>query len=239
MRLSYVTVCVNYLDRLRIAHHHNLSAAAFDDYLIVTNQRDLETTGWTQAHKEVLPVYTDSFYEPRGVAFNKGAGLTDGLRALEGVLAEQGAKPEWVAIMDADTFVPPDWRAQLQGLTLDPECLYGARRVLLPTFAEYERLWTDDLETFASPEGYGFGWLQLVHWDSAAFRGLRESGEWYVASRDCTECDWRFREHWGGFDVPYTVPNRNLRELPFKVFNLGVDGVDHQGRVSAPFVPPS
>lgn len=237
MRLSYVTVAVNYLDLLRVAHHHNLGAAAFDDYVVVTSLRDAETVAWTQAHKEITPVYTDAFYEPAGVAFNKGAGLNEGLRALEGTLAQQGARPEWVAIMDADTFVPPDWRAQLKALTLDREWMYGARRVLLPTWADYERLWTDDLDTFACPEGFGFGWLQLFHWDSAAFQGL-PAGEWYPQGRDCTEVDWRFRERWGGFDVPYTVPNGKLAELPFRVFNLGPDGVNHKARVSPPFAPP-
>lgn len=234
MRLSYVTVCVNYLDRLRISHHHNVGQ--FDDYIIVTSPHDAETVGWTQAHKEVMPVYTDAFYRD-GAVFNKGLALSEGLAALQSTLAEQGARPEWLAIMDADTFVPPDWREQLKRANLDKEYLYGARRVLLPTWADYEGLWTRDIESYTVPDGFGFGWLQLVHWDSAAFQSL-PPGRWYPSGRDCTEVDWRFRDAWGSWLVPYTVPQGKLRELPFRVFNLGLDGVDHQGRKSAPFVPP-
>ncbi len=239
MRLSYITVCVDYLDMLRVAHHHNLSAAAFDDYIVVTSPHDHATVNWTQGHKEVTPVYTDAFYR-NGAKFNKGLALAEGLNALKSI-----CEPEWVAVMDADTFVPPDWRAKIAGVgsaapevQLDKEYLYGARRVLLPTFAEYERLWKDDIETFASPEGYGFGWLQLFHWQSEAFQTLLASGAPYPSGRDCTEVDWIFRNAWGDFEIPYTVPRGKLAELPFKVFNLGKDGENHFGRVSAPFVPP-
>jgi hypothetical protein len=236
MRLSYVTVCVDYLDLLKVAHHHNL--AQFDDYIVVTHPRDTETVAWTQAHKEVTPVYTDAFYR-NGARFNKGLALSEGLNALRATLAEQGATPEWVALMDADTFVPPDWREQLKRANLDREWMYGARRVLLPTWADYERLWTDDLDSFACPMGHSFGWLQLFHWESAAFQSRLATGEPYPQGNDCTEVDWRFRDAWGGWEVPYTVPRGKLAELPFRVFNLGKDGENHFGRVSAPFVPPS
>ncbi len=229
MRLSYVTTCVNYLDYLRVAHHHNLSAAAFDDYIIVTTTEDKETLNWTQGHKEVMPVYTDAFYR-HGARFNKGLALTEGFNALRSI-----CNPEWVAVMDADTFVLPSWREDIKNANLDKEYMYGARRVLLPTFAEYERLWTDDLDTFKCPEGFGFGWLQLFHWQSKAFQAQQD----YPTGNDCTEVDWKFRNRWGDFEVPYTVPRGNLRELPFRVFNLGKDGENHFGRVSAPFVPPT
>lgn len=237
MRLSYVTTCVNYLDFLRVAHHHNVSAAAFDDYVIVTTTEDRDTLAWTQAHKEVLPVYTDAFYRG-GARFNKGQALNEGLNALRATLEEQGITPEWVAIMDADTFVPPDWRAQLAAANLDREWMYGARRVLLPTWADYERLWTDDIESFACPEGFGFGWLQLFHWQSAAFQG-RAPGAWYPQGRDCTEVDWKFFRAWGDLEPGYQRATGCITELPFRVFNLGPDGCNHMGRVSPPFVPPS
>ncbi len=180
-----------------------------------------------------MPVYTDAFYR-NGATFNKGLALSEGLNALKSI-----CDPEWVCVMDADTFVPPDWRAQIKALNLDREYLYGARRVLLPTWADYERLWTDDLDTFTCPEGYGFGWLQLFHWQSEAFQTLLASGALYPSGRDCTEVDWQFRNAFGDFEVPYTVPRGKLAELPFRVFNLGKDGENHRGRVSVPFVSPA
>ncbi len=238
MRLSYVTVCVDYLDLLRIAHHHNLSAAAFDDYIVVTHPRDTATVNWTQGHKEVMPVYTDAFYR-NGARFNKGLALAEGLDALRGMLAQQGAAPEWVATMDADSFVLPSWREDLKRANLDKEYLYGARRVLLPTFEEYERLWRDDIETFESPKGFAFGWLQLFHWQSQAFQSRIAAGELYPSGNDCTEIDWRFYRAWGDLEPGYERATGRIAELPFKVGNLGPHGANHLGRVSAPFVPPS
>lgn len=227
MRLSYVTVCVNYLDYLRVAAHHNVGQ--FDDYIVVTSHTDVKTINWAQSQPYITPVYTDALYR-NGAVFNKGLALTEGLNALKSI-----CEPEWVAIMDADTFVPPDWREQLKRANLDKEWMYGARRVLLPTWADYERLWTDDLNTFTIPDGFGFGFLQLFHWQSQAFQAQQD----YPQGRDCTEVDWMFRNRWGDFEVPYTVPRGKLAELPFQVFNLGPDGVNHRGRASAPFTPPS
>lgn len=231
MRLSYVTVCVNYLDYLRCAHHHNIGQ--FDDYVIVTTTEDKDTLAWTQAHKEVMPVYTDALYR-NGAVFNKGLALTEGLNALKSI-----CDPEWVAIMDADTFVPPDWRDQLKRVNLDKEWMYGARRVLLPTWADYERLWTDDLNTFEIPKGLGYGYLQLFHWQSQTFQARLATGESYPSGRDCTEVDWKFRNYWGDTDDSYTVTRGRLAELPFQVFCLGPHGTNHGGRRSALFVPPS
>ncbi len=232
MRLSYVTTCVNYCDLLRVAHHHNLSAAAFDDYIVITHPHDHETVAWAQAHKEVTPVYTDAFYRD-GARFNKGLALAEGLNALKSI-----CDPEWIAVMDADTFVPPDWRDQLSRANLDKEWLYGARRVLLPTWTEYERLWKDDVETFEIPKGLGYGYLQLFHWQSQTFQTRLARGEAYPSGPDCTEVDWKFRNCWGDTDDSYTVTRGRLAELPFKVFCLGPHGTNHTGRRSAPFVPP-
>ncbi len=239
MRLSYVTVCVNYLDYLRVSHHHNLSAAAFDDYVVVTTTEDKETTAWTQAHKEITPVYTDAFYR-NGARFNKGLALSEGLNALKSI-----CEPEWVVTADADTFCLPDWREQIVGtpetpprVRLDKEWLYGAERVLVPTWKDYERLWVDDLETFESPKGFAFGYWQLWHWDSQAFQSRIAAAEMYPTGNDCTEVDWRFYRSWGNLEPGYERATGRIAKLPFKVINLGPHGVNHQKRVSEPFVAP-
>ncbi len=240
MRLSYVTVCVNYLDLLRVSMHHNVSAAAFDDYVVVTSQNDIATINWAQSQPHVTPVYTDAFYR-NGATFNKGLALAEGLNALRSICT-----PEWVCAMDADTFVLPDWRAQIVGtpenppkVQLDKEWLYGAERVLVPTWQEYERLWTDDLGTFESPKGFAFGWLQLFHWQSQAFQSRIAAGEMYPSGRDCTEIDWKFHLPWGSLEPGYESAKGRIAKLPFKVINLGPHGANHTGRRSAPFVPPT
>lgn len=230
MRLSYLTVSVNYADYLGVATHHN--RPHFDDMWVVTTPQDAATQG-VCIRERLTPVMTDAFYR-NGATFNKGLALNEGLNALA------STNPEWIAIMDADTFVGPDFRTRIEELAatskLDKDWMYGARRVLLPTWADYEGLWTRELDSYACPDGFCFGWLQLINWNSEAIKGCKP-GEWYPGGRDCTEIDWKFRQLWGGFEVPYTIPNGRIAELPFKVFNLGPDGQNHFGRVSPRFAP--
>lgn len=225
MRISHVTVCVDYLDYMEVALHHN--RPEFDEFVVVTSHADRATQAFCAFH-QITCVVTDAFYRG-GAAFNKGAALNEGLAALR-----PGA--EWVCIMDADTFVPPGLRSHVAAL--DKEWMYGARRVLLPTWADYEGLWTRDIESHQCPEGFAFGWFQLFHWDSAAIKACAP-GTWYPEGRDCTEVDWRFFRRFGDLVPGYESAVGRIAKLPFRVFNLGPDGINHTGRKSAPFVSPS
>ena len=233
IKLSYVTICVDYLDYLSISYRHNREN--FDDMIVVTAPHDLATQRFCVESNMGLQV-TDAFYQ-HGAVFNKGAGLNAGLQLAYARAAARGETLDWVAILDADTFVPLNFREHLERLILDPECMYGARRVLLPTRVDYED-WVSGRRpegSFKSPNGLAFGWLQLINWQSSAIKG-RPWGEWYPQSRDCTECDWRFMHFWGDLADEYTRTVGNVRELPFSVYNLGPDGQNHVGRRSPPFV---
>jgi hypothetical protein len=227
MHLSYVTVSVDYSDYLAITLRHN--RPHFDDMIVVTAPRDRATQELC-AREGVRCVVTDAFYHPFGVAFNKGAGLNAGLAALK--------EPQWVAIFDADTFVHPTFRQDLEALPLDIEWLYGTERVLLPTYADYIALVTGarSVESFESPRGFAFGWMQLIHWGSHAMQSC-VPGEWYPQGRDCTEVDWRFFRRWGNLINDYAAAEGRIAKLPFKSFNLGPHGVNHQARRSPAFVP--
>jgi hypothetical protein len=232
MRISYLTVCVNYVDYLAVSYKHN--KGLFDDYTVVTSPEDSATQAFCQKNG-LGCVITDVFYQ-EGAAFNKGAGLNVGLAAR----LQSGHAFDWVAIMDADTFVPMDFRAHLVRAKLDKEWLYGCKRVLIPTWADYQTAlganggWSQ----LKVPNGFGFGWFQLFNWDSAAIKG-QPWGEWYPQSYDCTECDWKFFRLWGDLRDEYTRSIGRLAELPFCAFNLGPDGVNHTGRVAPQFSPSS
>lgn len=225
MKITYVTVCVNYLDFLAISYYHNRSE--FDEFIVVTSSKDKNTQDFCAKH-EIKMVITDKFYE-NGAVFNKGLAINEGFKALQ--------NPEWVVFMDADTFVAPNFKKMIPD-NLDKEFMYGARRVLLPTFEKYKELsQANSLNGFEVPYGAGFGFFQLFHWDSEPIK-KSVPGEWYPSFPDCRQSDWMFRNKWGGYvkDSDYRTCEGNFRELPTLVYNLGEHGKNHFGRVSPNFL---
>lgn len=236
MRITYVTVCVDYLDYLAVAYQHN--RGQFDDMVVVTAPHDVATQRFCVENQIGLQV-TDVFYRG-GATFNKGAGLNEGLQLAYARTQSKGESLDWVAIMDADTFVPHDFRAQLVAANLNRELLYGARRTLLPTWGHYQIMQgeQDGWSQLKTPDGHAFGWLQLFHWDNPLFQRL-PWGAWYPQTIDCRDCDWMFMRALGGdLADEYTRSVGNVAKLPFHVFNLGPDGVNHFGRRSVEFAPP-
>lgn len=225
MKITYVTVCVNYVDFLAISYYHNRSE--FDEFIVVTDSKDKNTQDFCVKH-EIKMVITDKFYE-NGAVFDKGLAINEGFKALE--------SPEWVVFMDADTFVAPNFKKMLPD-NLDKEFMYGARRVLLPTFDKYKELsQAKSLDGFEVPYGAGFGFFQLFHWDSQPIK-KSNFGEWYPSFPDCRQSDWMFRNKWGGYvpESDYRVCNGNFRELPLLVYNLGEHGKNHFGRTTPNFL---
>lgn len=225
MRINYLTTCVNYVDFLAISYYHNRTE--FDDFIVVTDSKDKHTQEFCSKH-EVRMVITDKFYE-NGAVFNKGLALNEGLKALE--------NPEWVAIMDADTFVAPRFKESLPK-NLDKEVFYGARRVLLPDFESYKRLsQASSLDGFEIPLGAGYGFFQLFHWGSKVIQDS-PYGLWHPSFPDCRQSDWMFRNKWGDYKVgsDYTVCEGNFKELSLLVYNLGEHGKNHFGRVTPNFL---
>ncbi len=231
--ITYVTVSVDYSDFLGVTIPHN--RAHFDDMVVVTAPRDVATQQLCVENHVGLAV-TDVFYQ-QGARFNKGAGLNAGLQ-LANIRAKAGPL-EWVAIMDADTYVPPEVDLRATVDTLDKEWFYGCERTLVPTWEDYQLVLADPARAdkeLTSPRGFGFGWFQLFHWDSAVIKGCAP-GQWYPQSIDCTECDWRMMVKWGNLINDYQDAEGKVGKLPFKAINLGKDGENHGGRISPRFGP--
>lgn len=224
MKITYITVCVNYLDFFALSYQHNKSE--FDEFIVVTDLKDKATEDYC-IKNNIKVVKTDAFYK-NGAVFNKGLAINEAFKVLD--------KPEWIAFMDADTFVSPNFKKSLP--PLDKEFFYGARRVLLPTFADYVKLSkAESLKDFEIPMGAGFGWFQLFHWDSSVVKASKID-ELYPSFPDARESDWMFRNKWGDYvhGSNYTKVYGNYTELPILVYNLGEHGKNHFGRVTPNFL---
>lgn len=126
MKIEAVTVCVGYADFL--AHTLPWNMQQFDHYVVVTSYADKETQELCRKLSvECRP--TDVMYLD-GDPFNKGRAIDYGIGFLGG--------RDWIAHVDADTWLPPMTRHHLTHARLDEECIYGIDRALCPSYEAWE-----------------------------------------------------------------------------------------------------
>lgn len=156
MRLSAVTICINYADYLApvVQNKHH-----FDRWIVVTVPGDTATHALCELHgiecKDTLLLPYD------GTGFNirtrKAPLINEALDALNA--------DGWAVVMDADVLLPRHFRERLETLPLERHCLYGVpgRRVCLDpeTFdmMRYSEPWLQYLDVNTQPLGY----FQLFH----------------------------------------------------------------------------
>jgi hypothetical protein len=127
MIIEAVLVCVNYSDFL--AHTLPSTRSQFDKLVVVTDTKDLKTKKLCEFYN-VECVQTDVFYED-GNSFNKGKGINKGLEKL--------ALDGWVVHIDSDIFLPPQTRGILENLPLEGDKIYGADRLMCPSYEKWEK----------------------------------------------------------------------------------------------------
>ena len=142
MFLEGVIVCVNYADFL--AHTLPQNKSVFDNLVIVTDTKDDDTKALCEYY-HVRCVQTDVFYE-NGDKFNKGLGINEGLKLL--------SKKDWVLHLDADIYLPPLTRVILNNLPLQKDTIYGADRLMCPTYEAWEKF-------ISNPPKIQEGWIYI------------------------------------------------------------------------------
>lgn len=149
--LCAVTVCVGYGDFLRETikwnRHH------FDKWVVVTSPDDRATRGVCAA-AGVLALVTED--HQRGGTFSKGRLVERGLQQLPA--------DAWIVHLDADIVLPLAFRHLLDRSHLKDESIYGADRLMLRSWAEWQRLqasgWlhaADHYHLVSPPAGFPVG----------------------------------------------------------------------------------
>jgi hypothetical protein len=166
--LEAVTVCVHYADFLREVIPFN--RPHFDRWLIVTSPGDHATLDLCrQWNLEVL--VTDDFTRG-GDSFNKGRAIERGLAML--------AHGDWLLHLDADIVLPNDYRESLLDADLDPSCIYGVDRLMIPDWDAWQKLKRSGLlrrshHCYLSSHGYQVGarWCDVrFGWTPIGFHQL-------------------------------------------------------------------
>lgn len=125
MKLEGIIICVNYSDFLAHTLPHNRSH--FDNLIVITDTKDIATKHVCDYY-HVRCIQTDVFYE-NGDSFNKGKAINEGLKHL--------ANDGWIMHLDADIYLPPMTRHILGNLPLDPKKMYGADRLMCPSYSQW------------------------------------------------------------------------------------------------------
>ena len=142
MYLEGVIVCVNYADFLAHTLPHN--KIHFDRLVVVTDRNDTQTLKLCEYH-HVECIQTDAFYS-EGADFNKAKGINVGLNRL--------ARKGFVMHLDADIYLPPLTRRILENIDIDPDYLYGADRMMCPTYADW-------MQFMENPSLTHEGWIYI------------------------------------------------------------------------------
>jgi hypothetical protein len=127
MKLEAVTVCIGYADFLAETVVHN--QGNFDRWVIVTSPDDRETIELCRRRNLQVVTTTD---HARDGKFNKGRAISLGLNYL--------SADAWVLHLDADVVLPNQARQMLEVAHLDPTCIYGADRICLQSWDEWQEL---------------------------------------------------------------------------------------------------
>ncbi len=227
MKITAVTACVNYLDYFKIAYSHNKHE--FDEIIVVTDNFDTQTSKFCE-YNNIQCIKTNDFYF-NSHSFDRGKAINHGFLSIK--------NPDWVCHIDADTFVPIGFKEQVKNILNDNNLFFGAERVIFQNYEEYCR-WTNGEkdDNFESPFGWGFGYFQCFNWNSNIVKNTKDINNLYPSNHNCCESDWKFRSKWGEFvfGTNFAQYHGNIRKLPFKVYNVGAHGKNHNGRKTEKFI---
>ena len=152
MKLTTITVCVDYSDFFKFALAHNRQI--LKNYHAVTTPQDKDTHALCQQYG-LHVIATNSFYDD-GAVFNKGKAINDGL--------EQSRASGWVLLLDADIFLPPQFLDILSTKQLDRRYLYSANRLCIDKdLCQAHMISPDYLRACAEQQPNYCGYFQMFH----------------------------------------------------------------------------
>lgn len=177
MRISAVTVCVNYEDFLI---HCLSNLAILDRWVIVTTSWDSSTINLCRDLKTELVIKDDWVNSEEHM--DKGKGINYGIDALR--------DEEWILIMDADIILPFEMKEAFEASNPNPRFLYGMSRLCAQnreSFLAYQQ--GDSSKLFVSHD-FLAGFFQLYNRKIYPDRRYVE-GRWTGRNTD-----WMFKKMW-------------------------------------------
>jgi hypothetical protein len=121
MKISALTVCVNYADLL--AKSLDVWVPELDRLVVVSTLNDEDTRQLCLRYPSIELFQTDAFYR-NGAVFNKALAIVEAVESLEWLQPDR-----WQLFFDADIIPPGFWRMMFEDANPQPGFLYGAKRI--------------------------------------------------------------------------------------------------------------
>ena len=154
--LECVTVCIGYADFLAVSMPLNLPQ--LDRWIVVTEPGDNATRRLCKEYGVQCIISQDAFRHDS--PFNKGRLIERGLQHT----SEDG----WRLHLDADVVLPSQTRHYLKAAELDTTCIYGADRMMVKSYAVWQKV-SSYLHQHRYTSGMYVPGLQLgTRWTSTA-----------------------------------------------------------------------
>lgn len=199
MKLTTISISVNYLDLLDLTYHYNRNF--LKDYHIVTSESDTETYNFCKNNR-INCWTTNAFYINKS-KFNKGAALNaifDGFKQT-GLLNSL----EWILLLDSDTIVSSCMNTIYENFdnntvqnicknSIDSKnitnCIYGcARRIYnSPNDLLKNNFWTEQTTDL-------IGYFQLFH-ISNIVEDIQKNKLVFYENKNASLYDDHFRDRW-------------------------------------------
>ena len=151
MRVHGLTVSVNFSDHL--AKGIGRWMDGLSSLTVVSDPEDIGTESVVENCPGQTTLLKTRVFYADGAAFNKGAALEEGRRAMP--------FEDWILVFDSDIVPPVGWKEKVEENDIEPGWLYGAIR---KQWHEKNRLSIDDPKLpIVRGDGVGVGFFQLFH----------------------------------------------------------------------------
>ena len=182
----------------------------FDNVVVITSPDDLNTQNVCKMNG--VDVFLGDPHKD-GAIFRKGHMIDEALKS-------KLKYNEWVLILDADIYIPPQTRERIEEEKLDPECLYGGTRIQAAAFSDFQKYLIDPTYCLDWHRRDGvfkrrwqvIGYFQLFNYNylpKFGDNGPEPNGPYYypTTSSDAGYDDLLFSDSWGkiGFLPLYLI----------------------------------
>ena len=150
-KIDIIIVSVNYNDYLSITLPENLKYNK--NITVVTIGRDKECQRICE-NLGVRCIVSNRIYQ-NGDEFNKGKAINDGIKSLD--------NPDWILLLDADTFLTEDINNHLQNKLFTNDTLIICKRLIVENHDDYLKWKNGSTDVGIFEKAQGFGYFQLFN----------------------------------------------------------------------------